>query len=199
MERSSEKIPMLFSILKRMTFGLRRNLLTGNGRFGRKKGQMPHPFSVFSTWEKAIKHLRDLFDQSALPEGHWIKEESPKKVRDLVDKETQIQILLYGNALVFACETLGVKDMRTRKYSEVFTVSNEEVYEYISIHGLPLNKSTRKERLVEGFHYYKEEGKWYTLFTERGRTFYEKVFDDEEQGERYIVTTLLQLSGTGLY
>lgn len=37
----------------------------------------------------------------------------------MVDKETQVQILLYGNELVFASETLGVKDMRTRKYSEV--------------------------------------------------------------------------------
>lgn len=117
----------------------------------------------------------------------------------MVDKETQVQILLYGNALVFASETLGVKDMRTRKYSEVFTVSYEEVYEYISIHGLPQSESTSKDTLVEGFHYFKEEGKWYTFFKERGRISYEKNFDDEELGKRYIVTTLLQLKGTGLY
>lgn len=107
----------------------------------------------------------------------------------MVDKETQVQILLYGNELVFASETLGVKDMRTRKYSEVFTVSYEEVYEYISIHGLPQSESTSKDTLVEGFHYFKE----------RGHISYEKNFDDEELGKRYIVTTLLQLKGTGLY
>lgn len=121
------------------------------------------------------------------------------ELSDLVDKETQVQILLYGNALVFASETLGVKDMRTRKYSEVFTVSYEEVYEYISIHGLPQSESTSKDTLVEGFHYFKEEGKWYTFFKERGHISYEKNFDDEELGKRYIVTTLLQLKGTGLY
>lgn len=165
----------------------------------KEEGHMPHPFTVFYTWNEAINHLRDLFDKSALPKGYWIKEAPKKELRDLVDKGTQIQILLYGNALAFACETLGVKDMKTRKYSEVFTVSNEEVYEYISIHGLPKSESTRKEALVEGFHYYKEEGKWHTFFTERGRTFHKKNFDDEELGKRYIVTTLLQLSGTGLY
>jgi len=40
----------------------------------------------------------------------------------LVDKETQIKILLYGNPLDFACETLGVKNMRYHNYSKVFTV-----------------------------------------------------------------------------
>lgn len=120
-------------------------------------------------------------------------------MRFLIDKETQIKILLYGNPLDFACETLGVKDMRTRKYSEVFTVSNEEVYEYTSIHGIPQSDSTSRDSLVEGFHYFEEEGKWFTFFRERGNIYYEKNFDDSELGKKYIVTTLLQLSGTGLY
>lgn len=116
----------------------------------------------------------------------------------MIDKETQIKILLYGNPLDFACKTLGVRDMRTRKYSEVFTVSNEEVYEYTSIHGIPHSDSTSRDSLVEGFHYFEEEGKWYTFFRERGYTHDEKCFDDE-LGKKYIVTTLLKLSGTGLY
>lgn len=55
----------------------------------------------------------------------------------LIDKETQIKVLLYGNPLKFACETLGVENMMKHKYSNVFTVSKEEVYEYTSIHGIP--------------------------------------------------------------
>lgn len=117
----------------------------------------------------------------------------------LVDKETQIKILLYGNPLNFACETLGVKDMRYRKYSEVFTVSKEEVYEYTSIHGIPQSDSTSRYALVEGFHYFEEAGKWYTFFRERDYIHHEKNFDNDELGKKYIVTTLLQLSGTGLY
>jgi len=102
-----------------------------------------------------------------LPENYWSHEGWEEELKVLIDKETQIKILLYVNPLDFACETLGVKDMRTRKYSEVFTVSNEEVYKYTSIHGPPQSDATRKESLVEGFHYFEEEGKWYTFFRER--------------------------------
>ena len=117
----------------------------------------------------------------------------------MVDKETQIKILLYGNPLDFACETLGVKNMRNHNYSEVFTVSKEEVYEYTSINGIPQSDSTSKYSKTEGFHYYEEEGKWYTFFLERGYIYHEKNFNDDELGKKYIVHTLLQLAGTGLY
>lgn len=117
----------------------------------------------------------------------------------LVEKETQIKILLYGDPLGFACETLGVKNMIYHNYSEVFTVSEEEVYEYTLIHGIPQSESSSKDSLAEGFHYFKEEGKWYTLFRERGYKYNEKNFDDDELGRKYIVRTLLQLAGTGLY
>ena len=117
----------------------------------------------------------------------------------MIDKETQIKILLYGNPLDCACETLGVKDMRNHKYSTVFTVSKDEVYEYISINGIPQSDSTSRYSLTEGFHYYEEEGTWYTFFRERDYIYHENNFDDYELGKKYIVTTLLQLSGTGLY
>lgn len=117
----------------------------------------------------------------------------------MIDKETQIKVLLYGNPLKFACETLGVTNMRHHKYSEVFTVSKEEVYEYTSIHGLPKSETSGKDSLWEGFHYYKEEGKWYTFFRERGQVFDKKNFEDEELAKKYIVTTLLKLRMTGLY
>ncbi|AIY05402.1 hypothetical protein Plano_1437 [Planococcus sp. PAMC 21323] len=132
---------------------------------------MPYPFTVFSSWIEAIEHLRVLFIKSALPERNWIEEASKKKGKVLIDKETQIQILLRGNALQFACETLGVKDMRIREYAEVFTVSMDEVYAYAVKQGLPQSGSTRDE----------------------------KNFDGEELGKRYINKTLVQLSGTGLY
>lgn len=117
----------------------------------------------------------------------------------MVDKETQIKILLYGNPLDFACETLGVKNMRYHNYSSVFTVSKEEVYEYISINGIPQSDSTSRYSMEEGFKFFEEEGKWYTFFRERGYIYHEKSFDDYELGKKYIVLTLLQLAGTGLY
>jgi len=117
----------------------------------------------------------------------------------LVDKETQIKVLLYGDPLRFACETLGVNNMLHRNYSEVFTVSKEEVYVYALNHGIPQSESTSKHSLAEGFHYYKEDGKWYTFYRERNYVFDEKVFVDDELGEKYIVHTLLKLAGTGLY
>lgn len=117
----------------------------------------------------------------------------------MVDKEKQIKALLYGKAFDFACETLDVNNMLHRNYAEVFTVSEEEVYEYVSINGLPKSDSTRKDSTKEGFHYFEEEGKWYTFFRERGTIYYEKDFDDYELGKKYIVQTLLKLAGTGLY
>lgn len=42
------------------------------------EGEMPHPFSVFSTWNEAVHHLRNRFDESGLPESHWIGE-GPKE------------------------------------------------------------------------------------------------------------------------
>lgn len=117
----------------------------------------------------------------------------------LVDKDTQIKILLYGNPLEFACETLGVKNMRDHKYSKVFTVSEEEVYEYTAINGIPHSDSTSRYSMAEGFHYFEEAGKWYTFFRERGTIYHEKNFNDYELGKKYIVHTLLQLAGTGLY
>lgn len=95
-------------------------------------GEPPYPFTVFSSWGEAIGHLRLLFVESGLPENHWSHEGREEELRLLIDKETHIKILLYGSPLHFACETLGVKDMINHKYSKVFTVSKEEVYEYTS-------------------------------------------------------------------
>lgn len=117
----------------------------------------------------------------------------------LVDKETQIKILLYGDPLRFACETLGVNNMLHHNYSEVFTVSKEEVFAYTESHGIPQSASSNQYPLAEGFHYFKEEGKWYTFFRERNIVYDEKIFADDELGRKYIVHTLLQLAGTGLY
>lgn len=163
------------------------------------EGQMPHPFTVFSTWKEAISYLRRLFEETGLPEDHWSHEGWKAEPRPLIDKETQIKVLLYGKPYDFACETLGVSDMRRRKYSDVFTVTKDEVYEYTIVHGIPQSEPTGRDFLAEGFHYYEEEGKWYTFFRERGQIHGEKNFEDEELGKRYIVTTLLKLCGTGVY
>jgi hypothetical protein len=86
-------------------------------------------------------------------------------LRTLLDKETQIKVLLYGNPLKFACETLGVNDMTHHGYSETFTVSKEEVYEHATSHGIPQSGAMNRD---PGFHYYEEEGRWHTFFIEPG-------------------------------
>lgn len=125
--------------------------------------------------------------------------EEKENLQSLVDIETQINVLLYGSALQFACETLGVNNMIDSKYADVFTVSFEEVYQYTVVHGIPQRESSRLDSRIEGFHYGQEDGNWTTFFTERGSIHTPKSFDDDELGKRYIVKTLLQLSGTGLY
>ncbi|MCD2137784.1 hypothetical protein [Salinicoccus halitifaciens] len=117
----------------------------------------------------------------------------------LIKKEIQIEVLLYGDPFGFACEMLDVENMRSNSYSEVFTVNFEEVYEYIQLHGLPQTESSSRHPMTEGFHYYKENGRWHTFFKERGCIFDEKSFDEDESGKRYIVRTLLKLRGTDLF
>ena len=40
----------------------------------------------------------------------------------MIDKEIQIKMLFDGDALPFACQTLGVERMRDHNYSDVFTI-----------------------------------------------------------------------------
>lgn len=119
----------------------------------------------------------------------------------MVDKEKQIKVLLYGNPhpFQFACETLGVENMYDHRYSEVFTVSKEEVLAYTAFHGLPHSERTGKEDRNEGFHFYEENGEWITFFRERGQIYDEKKFKDSKLAHHYIVETWLKLGGTGLY
>lgn len=121
------------------------------------------------------------------------------ELKVLIKKETQIEVLLHGDPFGFSCEVLGVEDMRYNSYSEVFTVSFEEIYEYTSAHGLLQSDSFTKDFSSEGFHYYKEDGKWHTFFKERGHIFDEKSFNEDESGRKYIVRTLLKMRGTGLF
>lgn len=74
----------------------------------------------------------------------------------MIDKETQIKALLGGHAYELACKTLGVENMKYRKYAEVFTVTEVEVYDYTEKHGLPQSEATSKNSLQEGFHYYED-------------------------------------------
>lgn len=117
----------------------------------------------------------------------------------MIEKETQIKILLGGDAFRFACKILGVTTMRNQDYSAVFTVSKEDIYNYVSINGIPQHASISRYSKNDGFHFFEEDGNWYTCFRERGRIYDEKLFENYETGQKYIVDTLLKLSGTGLF
>ena len=120
---------------------------------------------------------------------------------NLSDKEKQIKVLLggRGRAYDYACQTLGVDNMMHHSYADVFTVSEADVYEYILENGLPESEDTSKKSLKEGFHYYKEDGRWHTFFRERNYIFDERSFDTDNDAKKYIAGRLIRLSGTGLY
>ena len=119
----------------------------------------------------------------------------------LSDKETQIKMLLggRGRAYDYACQALGVDNMMHHSYADVFTVSEADVYDYVLKNGLPESEDTSKESLKEGFHYYKEDGRWHTFFRERNYIFDERSFDTDNDAKKYIAGRLIRLSGTGLY
>jgi len=54
-----------------------------------------------------------------------------------------------------------------------------------------MSQSTVSHRIIQR--------KWYTCFRERGNIYNDEVFNDYELGQKYIVNTLLKLSGTGLF
>lgn len=120
---------------------------------------------------------------------------------NLSDKEKQIKVLLggRGRAYDYACQTLGVDNMMHHSYADVFTVSEADIYDYILKNGLPESEDTSKESLKEGFHYYKEDGRWHTFFRERNYIFDERSFDTDNDAKKYIAGRLIGLSGTGLY
>lgn len=120
---------------------------------------------------------------------------------NLSDKEKQIKVLLggRGRAYDYACQTLSVDNMMHHSYADVFTVSEADVYDYVLKNGLPESEDTSKESLKEGFHYYKEDGRWHTFFRERNYIFDERSFDNDNDAKKYIAGRLIRLSGTGLY
>ncbi len=117
----------------------------------------------------------------------------------MTETEKQIVTLLSGNPLKFACEKLGVRDMSKHSYSQVFTVTRSEVYEYVRKYGIPQNYSNSRNSLTDGFKFFEEDGKWYCCFRERGICFDEKELDNYDTGLIYITDMLLRLSGTGIY
>lgn len=114
------------------------------------------------------------------------------------NKIEQINVLLSGDPYEYACKQLNVKDMSSNQYSEVFTVSLNDVIQYVLENGFPPNDSNNRSS-DEGFHYYEDDGVWHTYFTERGMTFDERIIDDYDDGIAYIVEMLLRMKGTGLY
>ena len=117
----------------------------------------------------------------------------------MIDKTTQIKALLGGSAYDFACQTLGVYNMRDSKYSDVFTVTERQVHEYVFINGFPNGETPKEERDTEGFHFYQERGTWHTWYKERNIVSDEIKFEDSRKAKRYIATTLLRMAGTGVY
>jgi hypothetical protein len=122
-----------------------------------------------------------------------------RKGDHMAPKEEQIQALLSGDPLRYACEKLQVETMDGRSYAAVFDVTKTDVFAYVRAHGLPFDCSHGRNSTDDGFRFFEEEGKLFCWFQERGIIFDEREFTDYDAGLIYITEILLKLSGTGLY
>ena len=118
----------------------------------------------------------------------------------MTEKEEQIRVLLAGNPLEYACKKLDVEDMREHRYSEVFTVTRQEVQEYVREHGLPVDISfSSLASPQDGLFFYESGGEWLVYFGERGKRFDSRTFDSYNEALPCVVDWLLKLSGAGMF
>ncbi len=103
-----------------------------------------------------------------------------------MSKEEQINTILYGNG------------KGSNIQGEAFTVTMEEVVDYVRNKGLKLRYGHSRNSLTDGFKFYEEDRVWYCGFQERGIIFNEKVFTDYDEGLEYIVKVLVKLSGVDI-
>ena len=115
-----------------------------------------------------------------------------------VSKEVQIIALLTGGAFDLACEVLGVDSMMHHEYSEVFTVTRQDIDEYVAKYGVPPGGYNSTGSICEGINYYYDGECWHLIEMERYIHFYDRTFTNEAEAQKELVNLLLQRTGNGM-
>jgi hypothetical protein len=111
----------------------------------------------------------------------------------------QIQALLSGHAFQFTKAVTGKSKLTGEEYKSVFTVSRQQVLDYVRTHGLPPGAWSSRPGSADGLHMIERDGKYSVYFQERGIAFDETSHKTRADAEIALAKWLLALSGTGLY
>ena len=118
----------------------------------------------------------------------------------MATKEEQIEALLNCKALELACRELNVSHMARSSYTDVFTVTRQEIDEYIRINGIPKNRyCTRSDsHPCEGIHLVGKKDSWHLYWLERGIVSGEEIFSDYQEAQKRLLDWILGMAGTGI-
>ena len=88
--------------------------------------------------------------------------------------------------------------MESRSYAEVFTVSRDQVVEYVLEHGLPPEVNVHHEASPEdGVYLIRHLLSWEVYHQERGGKYLEQTLRSRKGALTALVDSLLYMSGTG--
>jgi hypothetical protein len=111
----------------------------------------------------------------------------------------QIQALLTGRARQFTHEWTGKTRLTGSEYKEVFTVTRDEVHQYVARNGIPTGAWSSRPGVSDGL-YMVEKGELYAVyFQERGIAFDQTTYPTKIDAEAALTDWLLALSGTRLF
>ncbi|HVF10624.1 MAG TPA: hypothetical protein VNA16_07470 [Abditibacteriaceae bacterium] len=113
-------------------------------------------------------------------------------------KEEQIHALLTGKAYELAIKTLNVHDMSEHQYEEVFTVTREDIDDYVRLHGVPMDRVITEADGGEGIHFIRQNGMWLVYWWERGEKWAETKHRTEKGAIQGLVNFLLDRTATGI-
>ncbi len=100
-----------------------------------------------------------------------------------------------GDTHALVSRELGVGSVERSLYSKVFTVTRNEVAEYVHEHGLPEGSVNSSPSLQDGNYLVQEGSRWCTYYQERGCRFNEMWHLSEGEATASALELLLYSSG----
>lgn len=112
--------------------------------------------------------------------------------------DEQIRALLCGRARELACRVLNVRKMDGRSYAEAFSVTRDQVLEWVARHGLPEGVvHDQDDESAQGFSIVRTGLRWEVVYRERtSRDSWGKFFRRKD-AELAAADALLVFCGTG--
>jgi hypothetical protein len=116
-----------------------------------------------------------------------------------IPNDEQIRALLQGKALDLVRRLNAGRASTGNEYAQVFTVTREEVIEFVKQQGFPKGSYYDRPTVNEGPYLTEEEGLYVVYYKERGVRCGESKHNSKSEALPVMVDLLLGLSGTGLY